>query len=417
MTNLPQGTSPKWSWTTKLIVGLALVAFIGWLLIKFENFLGPLLVVFILAYVLYPLAKRVSSGLRIPWRLAVTLIYLILIVILAGLLTWGSLTLINQLQSLINFLQRELQILPSVFQTFSQQVYRIGPFEFNASQIDLNAILNQVLATVQPLLGRVGNLLGIIATSAATMLGWIGFIIVVSYFMLVESAGIPGGILRIQIPAYDEDIKRFGVELTRIWNAFLRGQIVVTGLSILVYAVMLDTFRLPFFLGLAFIGGFGRFIPYVGAYLMWLTYGLVAYFAVPPPFGLSPLFYAIMVVGCAILIDQIIDNFISPRIIARAVKVHPAAVMVAALIGLSLFGLIGMILAAPILATLNLFMNYIFRKMLDLDPWEGMKLSQDSPQPHLFKLFREKGYGLIKRIINGSSITFSRVWKRLVEKR
>ena len=70
-----------------------------------------------------------------------------------------------------------------------------------------------------------------------------------------------------------------------------------------------------------------------------------------------------------ILIDQIFDNLVTPRMFARALHVHPAAVLIAALIAASFLGLLGIIIAAPMLATVTLFWRYMLQKMLDLDPW------------------------------------------------
>jgi predicted PurR-regulated permease PerM len=79
--------------------------------------------------------------------------------------------------------------------------------------------------------------------------------------------------------------------------------------------------------------------------------------------------YTILVVSIAILVDQIFDQLISPRIFGDTLGVHPAAVLVAAIIATNLIGLVGLVLAAPVLATLNLVGRYILRKMFDLDPW------------------------------------------------
>ncbi len=416
MSDTQPSSSPRWGWTAKLIVGLTLVSIIGWLLVKFQNFLGPLLLVFILAYILYPLSKHLSTGLKIPWRIAVSLIYLVVLIVLIGLLTLGGLALVNQLQSLINFLQQEVISIPTFIQNITQQVFMIGPFQFALAQIPLNTVSNQILASVQPLLGQVGGILGIVATSAASLLGWIGFILLVSYFILVESKGFPAGMIRIHIPGYDADIKRLGVELSRIWNAFLRGQLIITGFAILVYAIMLSAFGLPFALGLAAIAGIAKFIPYIGPLVMWTTYGLVSYFKGSPPLGLHPIVFAIIVVGCAMLVDSITDNLVSPRIMAQALKVHPAAVLIAALIGLSLLGLIGIIVAAPVLATVQLFSAYIFRKMLDEDPWQGMSvISIPPPSPVLTRL-QTLLSPLLHRARQTGSTLFNRLRKRASEK-
>jgi len=49
--------------------------------------------------------------------------------------------------------------------------------------------------------------------------------------------------------------------------------------------------------------------------------------------------------------------------------VHPAAVLITALIAANLIGILGVVIAAPFLATISLLGRYIMRKMLDLDPW------------------------------------------------
>ena len=69
---------------------------------------------------------------------------------------------------------------------------------------------------------------------------------------------------------------------------------------------------------------------------------------------------------------------------ADALAVHPAAILVAALVGANLIGITGMILAAPVLATIQLLFRYVFRKLFDRDPWEGIDLeTHKKPEDHL----------------------------------
>ncbi len=71
--------------------------------------------------------------------------------------------------------------------------------------------------------------------------------------------------------------------------------------------------------------------------------------------------------------DQIYDNLVSPRIMGKRLGVHPAAVLVVAIIAANLIGLIGLVLAAPVLASGSLVGRYTVRKMFDRDPWADMK--------------------------------------------
>jgi hypothetical protein len=76
-----------------------------------------------------------------------------------------------------------------------------------------------------------------------------------------------------------------------------------------------------------------------------------------------------LVVILTSVIDWIIDSFITPRIMASTLKVHPAAVLVAAIVAANLLGLLGVVIAAPFLASVTLLGRYTMRKMLDLNPW------------------------------------------------
>jgi len=97
--------------------------------------------------------------------------------------------------------------------------------------------------------------------------------------------------------------------------------------------------------------------------------GVVTFFQPFKPFDLNPLLYTGIVVVVTLSVDQVIDTLITPRIMARTLKVHPAAVLVAALIAANLLGLLGVVIAAPFLATILLLGRYVMRKMFELDPW------------------------------------------------
>jgi predicted PurR-regulated permease PerM len=195
------------------------------------------------------------------------------------------------------------------------------------------------------------------------------FVLLVSFFVLAESGGLRDDILKVDLPGYSEDLRRFGQELARIWNAFLRGQIIIFFLTFAIYFVVLSILGVRYALGLALAAGFARFVPYVGPAMNWTALALVTFFQPFKLFGMDPLYYTLLVFLIALFIDQVFDNIVSPRIMADALRVHPAAVLVAAIISASLLGVLGVVIAAPMLATLQLFGQYTVRKMFDLNPW------------------------------------------------
>ena len=397
----PASASPPWSSTTKLVVALSFVAVLAALLVSFRNLLGPLLLAVIIAFLLQPLAARVTRKIRLPWGLTVTFIYLLIVIVLVGLLTWGGITLVDQVQSLVNFLQHALKDLPGFIDSLTSKPLVLGPFSFDLSTLDISTIGNDLLGVAQSVLSRAGSLVGALASGAASTVGWGAFLLLVSYFILVESKGNSRNLINLQIPGYSFDLRRMGYELGLIWNAFLRGQFIIIGITILAYTVLLGGLGVHYYFGLAIVAGLARFVPYVGPAIAWATYFLVAYFQNSTIFGLTPFWYAALIVGTAWVTDMMMDNFVSPRLMASALQVHPAAVMVAALIAANWLGVIGIVLAAPVLATIKLFGDYAIHKMFNQDPWEGVsgaaprRAAPPSPRMQKFLAGLEKLAGFL----------------------
>ena len=375
----PSATSPRWGSTTKLLVGLIIIGIITFLLYRFTSLLPPLLMVFVLVYVLHPVAGAISQGLGISWRAAVNILYLLIVIGLIGLLAWGGVNLVQQVQSLINQIQTIVSDLPTYVANLEGKVFQIGPFPLDMSTLDLNAISQQLLSWIQPLLARTGDLVGTLAGGAVQVFGWTLFILTVSYFVMVESNGLREDLVKIEIPGYTEDLRRLGNELSRIWNAFLRGQIIIFLLAVGIYSILLPALGVRYALGLALMAGLAKFLPYIGPAITWVVMGVVTFFQPYKPFGLDPLVYTGIVVVVTLSIDQVIDTLITPRIMARTLKVHPAAVLVAALIAANLLGLLGVVIAAPFLATILLLGRYVMRKMFDLDPWPPVETELHPP--------------------------------------
>jgi predicted PurR-regulated permease PerM len=381
MTQLQTPTSPSWGTNTKLVIALTIIVIIGALLVKFQFIITPLLIALVLSYLFHPVADFLQRRLRFSWGLAVAFIYLLLLFLLLGLLTVGGVGLIQQIQSLVIIVQDALRQLPQLIETISGQVYQFGPFKIDFSSLDLQDLSGQILGMVQPLLSRTGTLLGTLAGSAAGFLGWMLFVIVVSYFVLAESKGLRNRIVIVDVPGYAHDFARLSRELGRIWNAFLRGQIILFLLAVTVYSIVLTILGVYYAIGLAFLAGFARFVPYVGPAINWILLVIVAYFQTFKLFDLPPLYYTLLILLVALFIDQIFDNIVSPRILSDALKVHPAAVLVAAIIAANLFGILGVVVAAPILATAMLLWRYTMRKMMDLDPWPDEEMHHPPPAP------------------------------------
>ena len=354
------------------------MAIISALLIRFRSLLGPLVLAFMLTYLLQPLVAWISRSTRITWRITVNLVFLILVVVLVLLFTATGFALVQQFQSLGRILNQFLTDLPEMLVNLPRQTYMVGTYTIDVSQYlddaNLSYMADQMLAAIQPALSQAGSLLAIVASHTASTLGWSLFVIVTAYFLLLDLPHMPRSLLDIEILGLGRDIHRLGQELTIIWDAFLRGQVILFILSAVLTGMVLSALGTRYFLALALLAGLAQFIPYIGSVVTWAVVALVAYFQAGNYLGLPPWEYTLIVVGALIVLNQIFDNIISPHILGETLGVHPAAILVAAIIAANLFGIIGIILAAPALASALLIGRYALRKILDLEPWPEPEL-------------------------------------------
>jgi predicted PurR-regulated permease PerM len=275
------------------------------------------------------------------------------------------LAIAQQVTSLVRVLQEFVENLPELANDLT--VY-LGQFGGVGEFINLNDLANRALEAIQPFLGQLGSIVGSIATGAAVSIGRIFFVVFVAYFILAESQQV-GKTPIEQIPQYDYDVRRMSRQLSIVWDSFFRGQIIIFMMVFVVYSIVLSSLGVRNPIALAAMTGLAVFVPYVGIWVTASVLFVVTFFQPANYFGLFPWQYAAVVLAVALVINFSFDNYITPRFLGRTLDIHPAAVLVAALVMASLLGIVGIFLAAPVVATLKMLGMYIFRKMFDLDPW------------------------------------------------
>lgn len=381
--------SPKWGSLTKFLVALVFVALLGWLLARFQQLIPPLGLAFILAYLLNPIVEWLTTRTRLKWGLAVTLVYLVLVLLLVAVLTVAGIAIGQQIKGLYDAVVEILPDLPVRVQNLlSQPVHlgpftldfsrpiAIGPFSLDFSTFDLQPLYDQLLSVIQPALQQTGTLVGSLASGTATALGWFLFILIVSYYLLHDLKSLLPSIEQVVPEGYASDVRRLAMELGPIWNAFLRGQVTLALVMGSVVGISMAVLGVRYALVLGLLAGSLEFIPIVGPFIAGTVAVLVALFQPENWMGLSPIYFALLILGVQILLQQLENNFLVPRIIGGSLNLHPIVILVGAIVGASLAGITGLLLSAPVIASLRLFGRYVYRKVFDLDPWP-----EPPPQP------------------------------------
>ncbi len=379
--------SPRWGWATKLVVGLLLIAGLLALIIRFNDYFKLVVTAFIISFLLHPLCRLINKRLKISWRIATAIVYVLIAGLVVWLLTSAGSTIITQVQNLFDNLTKNVGGFATFLETWSNRIINVGPFKFTLPYLDTDVIAQTITNYLQPAATQAGKLVGLVGGFLFNLV----ITYMVSFFITSETNGVQKRLINISVKGFEKDFRRIGMEINKIFNAFIRGEFTVVAIAILVYIVSLGILRLPYFIVLAIIAGLGRFIPYIGAWIGWIGFIIGAILQDPTPFGLTKLVYVIVVMSIAMVIDMVLDHVLTPKLMGETLEVHPAAIMISALIAGQVFGLLGIILAAPTFATLKLLFGYATKKLFDQDPWEGMAYYRKPKEPALLIALRKLG--------------------------
>jgi predicted PurR-regulated permease PerM len=135
------------------------------------------------------------------------------------------------------------------------------------------------------------------------------------------------------------------------------GQLAAMTFIAVFWAISLSLIGVPFALLIGIFSGMISFIPYLGALISIVIPVLLALISDP--------FTVIWVILAFVIIQQIEGNILQPIVMSRAVDLHPALVVFAILVMGTLFGLIGVFLAVPLMAALQVLVRELWVKRMD----------------------------------------------------
>ena len=169
------------------------------------------------------------------------------------------------------------------------------------------------------------------------------------------------------------ELRRLWGELSAVWDAFVRGQLIagfVMGVMIAVSLSILGVRNGP---ALGLLAMIGEFIPGIGPFISAVVGILIALTFGSSWLPISHLGFALIVLAVYLLFGQFQNLYIVPHVIGRRIDLHPIVIIIGALIGAELLGILGLLLAAPTIASLRVFLGYAFNKLLDQDPFPAVK--------------------------------------------
>jgi len=365
-------TDPRRPWPphTKLTVSTLLLALFIFLLTRFRVTISPFILALILAFVLTPPVNRLEE--RLPFSRGVITGLMFLVVL--ALLLFFPVVFIPPLAEQIADLNLDFQLL------LEQVEQLIGHRYIIAGQvIDGAAIFDQIVGLVQEILQPLfGETLGF-AFDVLSSLVWVVFIFVVSFYLVKDSSAVVEWLDRLPPPDLRTDFRRLRQEINQIWAAFFRGQLILGMVVATLFTIIGFAIGLPFAFAMGVLAGLLEFLPSIG-HGIWLTIAtILALFAGSTWMNLPNWVFALIIIGLHIVYQQFDLNYLIPRIIGHQVHLSPLVVILGIVAGAAMAGVLGILLAAPTVASARVIGRYVFANLSDTDPFPAMASSPLPP--------------------------------------
>ncbi len=361
--NPPRVVVPRW---VQLV--LLPVALLGcWALAKAA---GKVLVIFIVAGVIALILNPAVAFLqrsRFPRGLAVLAVYLAFFLTLAGIGFLLANPISDQVRTFTNNLPHIVDEANKKIATFQGELNQHGLHVELVKQgkTALQSIQDKVAKSA----GKLASFGGALATEAANAIFDLILVFVLSVYMLVYGERIGALVRRGMPPGDGTPADDYPTLVQHAISRYVGGQLLFSlimgttaGVSLYLFGVLgifPDGSRYAVVFGIWV--GFMELIPYLGPILGALLPILVALFTDP----IAALWVALLFVG----LQQLEGHIVAPQIFGHTLRINPLLVIFALLLGLQLYGIVGALVALPILSVLRETAVYLSRH-LTLESWE-----------------------------------------------
>lgn len=368
-------STKRWSTTTKIVVSALLGLLAAILLYAFRVMIQPTIIALLLTFVLYQPVSWVQQ--RTGWSRATSIVAVYLLVIL--ILIIAPIIFVPRVVSSVESL---LILLESIVADLQEAGTGTLPpiFGFN---LNVNLILQQFGAVIQNVLSQAGTgALGLAATLTTGVLTTI-YVLVLGFWLLKDIIKLQRMVMNALPSEYRDDVQRLSQELGRIWMAFLRGQLVLGLVVGSITWIIMSILGLPNAAGLALLAGVLEFLPTVGPGISGAIGTLVALLQGSTWLPMGNIPFAIIVMIFYVIITQVESVYLIPRLVGRRVRLHPAVTFTGIISAALVFGVLGILLITPTIASVRALLSYVFRKLRDLEPFESSQRQDEIQIPGL----------------------------------
>jgi predicted PurR-regulated permease PerM len=353
----------RWSPTLKRVTVVALI--VGALFVTYRagDIVRPFLWASILGYILLPVVRAFEKRLTNNRNLAAAIVFVAVLLLIAGVVRFLAPLAVAQAQTFQGTLPT---LIANAQNTLAETLDQIGAE-------DLVPIVFGPIATAPLELSRnvAGVAVPLVVGFSHFLLEFLVFLIA-TFFFLRDWPRLISWVKGLVPPVSRHELFPLFEQVSILLSRYVRGQLLLVIVMTTATTIGLTFFGVPFSLLLGIVTGILEVIPIIGP----ITAGAIACLVAlgnPNPFGWSQLAYVGAIAVMYTVLRHAEDYFVIPLVIGRIVRLHPALVIFSLLSGGAVFGLIGIVLAVPVAATLRLVLIYVNAKLRDEDPFPRLE--------------------------------------------
>lgn len=338
-----------------------------WLVWLLAPVLTPFVVAALLGWLGDPLVDRLEASGR-SRNTAVVLVF----IAMALLVILSLLVLVPVIESQITTLMQSLPryrewIFVTAIPWIEQRInLRLADY------LDLEHIIGLLRSNWERAGGMATTVLGYISRSGFALFGWVANIVlipVITFFFLRDWDLLVGRIASMVPRDHIGTVARLATESSAVLGGFLRGQFLVMLILGVLYGAGLWAVGLDLGILIGLVAGLLTFVPYLGP-ISGVVLGLLA--ALMQYGDWKHLAGVLAVFG----IGQVIESYwLTPKLVGDRIGLHPVAVIFAVLAGGQLFGFLGMLLALPMAAVVNVLLRYAHDRYTHSQLYSGAQTS------------------------------------------
>lgn len=327
-----------------LTLWIALIGTTFWVIGQIISILIILVIAMLIAFILHPLVDRLTRFM--PRWLAIVLSYILTIIIISGFIYYILNTAIMQGFLLTNQLTVFLHDNPHT--SISSLILKQGFISnLGISQSQLSSIGQHLVSQLNTQLqGFTTNSISIITSIFDSAFNLI-FIFILSIYFLANADNIQKWIHRYLPTKQQKTVDYILHTIIHVMGGYIKGQFILAVLVGTFVGIGMQIFHVPYAILLGALAFFLEFVPVIGVFISGLICILVA---------LSQgVFITIFVLLYFIGVHIFEGDVVGPRIVGAAVGIHPAISLIAVIVGAKLFGILGVLFAAPFAAMAQSF--------------------------------------------------------------